>query len=120
MTRTLISDKYQAYDVVVVPFPYSDRMAEKRRPALVVSGSALDEHGMLWVAMITSAENKRWSCDVNISDLEFAGLPSASVVRTAKIACIEPARVLRTAGSLNAATARKVAARLRTFLAAAR
>jgi mRNA interferase MazF len=120
MTRTLISDKYQAYDVVVVPFPYSDRMAGKRRPALVVSGSALDEHGMLWVAMITSAENKRWSCDVNISDLEFAGLPSASVVRTAKIACIEAARVLRTAGSLNTATARKVAARLRTFLAAAR
>ena len=28
---------YLPGDVVVVPFPYTDRFAEKRRPALVIS-----------------------------------------------------------------------------------
>jgi len=115
-TRT--SDLYAAFDVVVVPFPYSDRLAEKRRPALVISAPALSRHGMLWVAMITSASNDAWSSDVRIADLARAGLPAESVVRPAKIACIEPGRVLRRAGSLDPAAARKVATQLRRFLAA--
>ena len=85
------------WDVIVVPFPYSDRLAEKRRPALVISGRRLAAYDLLWVAMITSADNKPWSCDVPLTDLARAGLPARSVVRPAKIACIEPARVLRRA-----------------------
>jgi mRNA interferase MazF len=112
------SDRYRANDVVVVPFPYSDRLAEKRRPALVISGPALERHGMLWLAMITSAANEPWSCDVRIDDSETAGLPAPSVVRTAKIAAIEPNRVIRRAGTLNSRTSRQVADHLRAFLAA--
>jgi mRNA interferase MazF len=117
-TRTTTSERYRAYDVVVVPFPYSDRLAEKRRPALVISTAAASRFGMLWVAMITSAQNESWSCDVAIDDLRRAGLPAASVVRAVKIAAIEPARVVRRAGTLNGPTARKVGEQLRRFLAA--
>ena len=39
--------------------------------------------------MITSAENRGWPGDVLVDDLGMAGLPAASVVRTAKIATIE-------------------------------
>ena len=46
------SSPYRAWDVVIVPFPYADRLAEKRRPALVVSTHALNAHGLLWVAML--------------------------------------------------------------------
>ncbi|MBS0366200.1 MAG: hypothetical protein JSR67_10300 [Proteobacteria bacterium] len=48
-----------------------------------------DSHGLLWVLMITSAENRGWPGDVAIPDLETAGLPAASVIRAAKIATIE-------------------------------
>jgi mRNA interferase MazF len=106
-----------AWDVVVVPFPYADRLAEKRRPALVISGQHLAHFRLLWVAMITSAENEPWSCDVQIRDLAHAGLPAPSVVRPAKIACIESARVLRRVGRLSRASARLVAKRLRGFSA---
>jgi mRNA interferase MazF len=109
--------RFAAWDVIVVPFPYSDRLAEKRRPALVVSGPSLLSFGLVWLAMITSAENESWDCDVPIHDLRGAGLPSASVVRPAKIACIEPNRILRRAGKLDGATARKVAAVMGKFIA---
>jgi mRNA interferase MazF len=108
-------ERYDAFDVVVVPFPYADRLAEKRRPALVISNQRLAPFGVIWVAMITSAENAPWSCDVALADLVRAGLPAPSVVRTAKIACIEPARIERRAGHLDKATARKVTQKLRAF-----
>jgi mRNA interferase MazF len=39
--------------------------------------------------MITSAETRRWADDVEIHDLDEAGLPVSSVVRPCKIATIE-------------------------------
>ncbi|MGH7653681.1 MAG: type II toxin-antitoxin system PemK/MazF family toxin [Gemmatimonadaceae bacterium] len=114
-----VSERYAAYDVVVVPFPYVDRLAEKRRPALVVSTAELAAYGVIWVAMITSAANEAWTCDVPITDLERAGLPAPSVVRPAKIAAIDPSRIVRRAGVLGPGAERKVAAQLRRFIAAA-
>jgi mRNA interferase MazF len=87
-------------EVLVLPFPYTDRLAEKRRPAVVVSKPALERaHGLVWVAMITSGTARK--NDVAVSDLARAGLTVASVVRPAKLATIEPHRVLRAAGKLN-------------------
>ena len=81
---------FEPGDVIKVPFPYTDRPTRQSRPALVVSGPALEErHGLLWVVMITSAENRGLPGDVLVDDLGMAGLPAASVVRTAKIATIE-------------------------------
>lgn len=104
-----------AFDIVVVPFPYADRLAEKRRPALVISSAKLAPYGLVWVAMITSAGNEAWPCDVAITNLDRAGLPAPSVVRSAKIACIEPSRIERRAGRLEKAAARTVARQLRGF-----
>ena len=66
--------------------------------------------------MITSADNAPWGSDVAIADLDRAGLPAPSVVRPAKIACIDAARIDRRIGRLDKATARKVAQRVRGFL----
>jgi mRNA interferase MazF len=88
-------------DVLVLPFPYSDRLAEKRRPAVVISKPALERtHGLVWVAMITTHRGSVRTEDVPIGDLARAGLPAPSLVRPVKIATIEPARVVRVAGAL--------------------
>jgi len=88
-------------DVLVMPFPYSDRLAEKRRPALVVSAPALErDFGLVWTAMITSAKGAPRHGDIPIADLRLAGLSAASVIRPAKIATVEPHRVLRVAGKV--------------------
>jgi mRNA interferase MazF len=77
-------------DVIKLPFPCTDRATRQFRPALVVSVGGIEaNHRLLWVVMITSAENRGWPGDVTVSNLEQAGLPAPSVIRTAKIATIE-------------------------------
>jgi mRNA interferase MazF len=81
---------FEPWDIVRVPFPYTDRPVRHRRPALVIAAGNLQiAHGLLWLAMITSAEHLGWPGDVVISDLGGAGLPAPSIVRPAKIATID-------------------------------
>lgn len=95
-------------EVVAVPFPYTDTLAEKRRPAVVVSSPLLErDHGLVWLAMITST-SKGWQGDVPISDLKAAGLPVACVVRPAKIATVSVGRIRRKLGRLRPADWRGV------------
>ena len=109
---------YRAGDVIVVPFPYSDRLAQKRRPALVVSAPELHALGLIWAVMITSAKNAPQPQDFAIPDLARAGLSAPSVVRPTKIACLEPARVLRVAGRLGATDVSTIEGRVRSFMQA--
>jgi mRNA interferase MazF len=95
-------------DVIKVPFPYTDRATRQSRPALVVSVGGIEaDHGLLWVAMITSAENRGWPGDVAINNLDQAGLPAPSVIRTAKVATIELSDATRL-GKVSAAVLKQV------------
>jgi mRNA interferase MazF len=78
-------------DIVRVPFPYTDRETRQHRPALIVSRSALGtQEQLLWVVMITSAENRRWPDDHDVGpNYREVGLPAASIIRPTKIATIE-------------------------------
>jgi mRNA interferase MazF len=95
-----VASEFEAFDVVVVPFPYTDQLAEKRRPALVISNAKLHREGYVWIAMITGAAKERRAGDLVIRDLKAAALPGASMVRTVKIATVEPERILRRIGML--------------------
>jgi mRNA-degrading endonuclease toxin of MazEF toxin-antitoxin module len=109
---------FEVWDIVKVPFPYTDRPIRQNRPALVIAAGALEAtHGLLWLAMITSAANRGWTGDVMISDLREAGLPVPSIVRTAKLATIE-ARDAQRLGTLPPADRNSVSRFLRDWLAA--
>jgi mRNA interferase MazF len=108
---------FETWDIVRVPFPYTDRPIRQRRPALVISAREIEaEHGLLWLMMITSAENRGWLGDVPVSDLHLAGLPAASIVRAAKIATVE-VRDARRLGVLPVADRDAVSAHIRRTLA---
>lgn len=99
MKRPIVS--FECFDVVVVPFPFTDKMTTKRRPALVLSD---DFHfnqyvGQSVLAMITSAKNSDWPLDVPIENLDSAGLPSESVVRM-KLFTLDDRLIIRKAGHL--------------------
>lgn len=73
---------YEPWDVVAVPFPFTDTNQTKKRPALVINKSNFQKtHGHLVLLMITSAKNSRWASDINITDLNTAGLSTPSVIR---------------------------------------
>jgi mRNA interferase MazF len=104
---------------VKVPFPHTDRPVRQRRPALVVAIPEVPgAPELLWVLMVTSAANRGWPGDVTVSDLDAAGLPAASVVRSAKIATIEAGDAERI-GRLPADDRALVITALRSNLAAA-
>lgn len=110
---------FDPWGVVKVPFPHTDRPVRQRRPALVVAANGIqDSHGLLWVLMITSAENRGWPGDVEVRDLVLAGLPAPSVIRTAKIATIE-AKEAERIGTLEGDARRRVRELLLGELAAA-
>ena len=108
---------FEAFDVVVVPFPFTDRTTTKRRPALVLSDAKAFNRqvGQSVLAMITSARNSDWPLDVEIENLDSAGLPSASVVRM-KLFTLDDQLVIRRAGTLVGNDRKAVAATLRRLL----
>ncbi len=100
MRRPIVS--YDMFDVVVVPFPFTDRTTSKRRPALVLSNAHHFNQavGQSVLAMITSAKNSDWPLDKEIVDLDSAGLPSASIVRM-KLFTLDDQLIIRKAGVLS-------------------
>jgi mRNA interferase MazF len=93
--------QFQTYDIVVVPFPYSDRLAEKRRPAIIVSSPNLEElNEVVWVAMITSSDAGSTGT-IAVTDSAQTGLKRASFVRPSKLATLETSRIVRKVGQLS-------------------
>jgi len=92
---------FEAFDVVTVPFPFTDKTTTKRRPALVLSETSAfnKQAGHSVLAMITSAKNSDWPLDTKIKDLDTAGLSSASIVRM-KLFTLDDQLVVRKIGVL--------------------
>lgn len=107
----------QVFDIVVVPFPFTDRAATKRRPALVLSNAHFNQQAQHAVmAMITSADQFAWPGDCPIQDLTAAGLTTACLVRL-KLFTLDERLVIRRAGALAAADQKKLQTNWRGLLA---
>ena len=89
-----------AFDVLIVPFPFAERDSVKRRPALALSSADfIARTGTVVVAMITSRGHSPWPHDVPLSDLQAAGLHTPCVVRW-KLATRDVRLIAGRAGSL--------------------
>ena len=103
-----------AFEVVVVPFPFTDSGATVKRPALVLSRRSFNAEGHTVLAMITDARNQSWPLDVRI-DHRSAGLKMPSVVRM-KFFTLDNCLLLRRIGNLAEADRRGVLDSLRNVL----
>ncbi len=92
---------YDSFDIVVVPFPFIDTTASKRRPALILSAShSFNTQIQAYVmAMITTATHSPWPLDTEIEDLQAAGLPIQSIIRM-KLFTLEHKLILKHIGTL--------------------
>lgn len=94
---------FSRFDVVKVPFPFTDKRAKKIRPALVISQESEfnTPAGHSVLAMITSATHTPWPLDVSIKSLKEAGLPVQSIVRM-KLFTLDHRLIIATLGRLAA------------------
>jgi mRNA interferase MazF len=107
---------YRQFDVVVVPFPFTDKTAAKKRPALVLSSKMFNaeiRHSVM--AMITTASHSEWPLDIAIENLKDAGLKTPSIMRM-KLFTIDHTLILRHIGHLHPQDQQSVESALKSLL----
>jgi mRNA interferase MazF len=103
------------WDVVIVPFPFTDKAGVKRRPALVLSATVFNENGHTVFAMITTKSHSPWPGDTVITALATAGLHTPCLVRL-KLFTLDNQLLVRRSGHLSEADRTSVAAALNRYL----
>src|SRR5256885_17208245 len=113
MPSTITGKSSMAYDlgdVVFVPFPFRDKLAESVRPAIIISGMQFNQQGDVVVAAITS-KPPRFASDYALQDWAQAGLKVASTVRML-LATIAQTRIVYHLGKLSGQDLQEVQTRL--------
>jgi len=101
-------------DVVTVPFPFTERAAQKRRPALILSQKQFNRRGHSVMAIITTSP-LRWLGDTALTDLQVCGLSAPCVVRL-KLFTLDNRLIIKRIGRLSDPDRRQVAAALQAIL----
>jgi mRNA interferase MazF len=108
---------YSFGDVVLVPFPFTDQTASKKRPAVVVSADAYHRRRPDVIVMAVTSQILRPAGalgEVLISDWQGAGLPKASLIKP--VATIEQRLILRKLGALQGDDVQALRSALRQVL----
>ena len=103
------------FDVVVVPFPFTDRPVTKKRPALVLSNADFNGSNHSILAMITTKHYPTWPGDSKIQDYETAGLKAPCLVRF-KLFTLDNRLILRKIGHLTLNDAKQIEVQLNSYL----
>ena len=108
---------YKRGDIVLVPFPFSNQAATKKRPAVVISSSLYNEktNDIVIIAVTSKVEKHAEVGECLVADWQSAGLLKPSAVKPA-ISTVEQVLVLKKLGSLSANDIQSVDLMLKTLL----
>jgi len=91
-------EKFVKGDVVVLPFPFSDLSASKKRPALVIA--ALEGDDIILCQITSKARTDNYSIILNNSDFKQGNLNLTSIIRPNRLFTADKSIVLYKIGSL--------------------
>jgi mRNA interferase MazF len=91
--------KFVKGDVVVIPFPFSDLSASKKRPAFVVTQLAGDD--VILCMITTPAKTDGYSIPINKADFVAGGIDHDSHIRPNRLFTADSKLVSRSAGKLS-------------------
>jgi len=92
---------YKKWDIVLVPFPFTNLKSSKKRPALVISPDEYNNQLDVVIAFITSKMDQSNRCgDYIINEWSKSGLPKPSMLRM-KFATVDKAMILKNIGKLS-------------------
>ena len=103
------------WDVVIVPFPFSNQPGTKRRPALALSDRSFNGKGHTVLAMITTSGHRTWPGDVALSDHKAAGLYLRCILRL-KLFTLDNRLLMKRIGSLSISDQKKIKVQFKTYL----
>jgi len=91
---------YNKWDIILVPFPFTDLKAVRKRPALIISPDEYNEKLDVVIAFITSKLDSEYRLgDYKLCEWEKSNLPKPSMIRM-KFATIDKAIILKKIGRL--------------------
>ena len=87
---------FERGDLLLVPFPFSDLSATKRRPVLALT--APDGYGDFIALPVTSRPQAEHGLPLTAADLVHGKLPAPSWVRTDRVVTLNASLVVKTVG----------------------
>ena len=86
-------------DLLLVPFPFTDLSASKRRPVLALTAS--DSYGDFIALPVTSRPQTEHGLPIPAVDMLTGTLPAASWVRTDRVVTLNTSLVVKTIGRVS-------------------
>lgn len=114
---TMFTTTYDIYDIVKIPFPFTEIKASKVRPALIISAANHFNNDMSIMMMITSYQPSKavWNSDYIIEDFAKSGLPVPSFARF-KIFTLDHRLILGHVGQLTESDRKNLRKKLKAVL----
>ncbi|MEK6963834.1 MAG: type II toxin-antitoxin system PemK/MazF family toxin [Nanoarchaeota archaeon] len=97
-------------DAVVLPFPFSDLSAAKKRPAVILS--VLDGEDVILCQVTSHARHDRYSISLTATDFKAGRLTLASFIRPNRLFTADRSLILYKIGSLKESKIREVEEKL--------
>ena len=89
-------EKFIKGSVVVIPFPFSDLSATKRRPALVLAN--LEDSDILLCQITSQYKETKHVISLGTTDFTIGSLPINSYIRPERIFTADKSIILKTVG----------------------
>jgi mRNA interferase MazF len=86
-------------DLLLIPFPFTDLSATKRRPVLALTST--DRYGDFIALPITSRPQSKHAVSITTSDMAVGRLPVASWIRTDRVITLNKSLVVKTIGRVS-------------------
>ena len=102
MMKMRFTMNYKKWDIILVPFPFTDLKTTKKRPALIISPNEYNDKLDVIIAFITSKLDLEYRIgDYKIKEWKKSSLPKPSMLRM-KFATIDKSIIIKTLGILSA------------------
>lgn len=117
MKRTRSGIKFRQGDVILLPFPFTDLAAVKRRPALIVSSDRFHKlsEDIILVAMTSQVPPSLTEFEMPLKshDMALGSLPKPSVVKLGKIFTAHRSLIVKRVGRVQKGSLVKIVTHLR-------
>jgi len=94
---------YNQGDIVLIPVPFSDLSASKRRPVLVISNDRYNNTSPDMIVIAITSNLVQPGIRIVQSDMVTGQLPKTSVIRSDKIYTLDQSIVVKSIGRISSA-----------------